>query len=411
MDRPRQIEILQEMLTQLERNSTCQTGVVLKNPATFYTSKDVAAQEWEALFRNHAQIIGLSSDLPEPNTFLTIGDLGVPILATRDTAGRFRAFVNTCRHRAAQVIDEPRGKRSRFTCVWHAWTYSSEGELIGVRKEDAFGEMDKSCLGLVELPAAEQHGLLFVHPQVDGKIDVDALMGGLGPELDSWRLAESTYGGVATIDKPVNWKLAKEIFTETYHVDSLHKNTLAQTFHGDICHSEDFGRNNRMSAANKFLRQLKDRPHSDWYLTDAGIIVYYLFPNIELVLANNMVALARIYPDPSDPGHSVTRLSYYAAEHMGEPIPEGEAVHELSNEDVYAADTTQRNTFSLEAMAELFVSTAEEEDFYAAGMAQKSHNAGTVDHVLIGQNEPAVQHFYRTYRDAMGMPAPEEYRV
>lgn len=61
------------------------------------------------------QLIGLSGSLPEPGSYLTVYDFGVPILATRDKDGLFRAFVNSCRHRGARVA-EGSGDATRFMC-------------------------------------------------------------------------------------------------------------------------------------------------------------------------------------------------------------------------------------------------------------------------------------------------------
>ena len=56
----------------------------------------------------------MSGDLPEKGSFLTSEDWGVRILATRDGEGRFRAFLNACRHRGVAVESEPRGRRTRL---------------------------------------------------------------------------------------------------------------------------------------------------------------------------------------------------------------------------------------------------------------------------------------------------------
>ena len=57
-------------------------------------------------------------------------------------------------------------------------------DLVAIPNNDHFGEVDKTCMGLVELPAVEKYGLLFVHPQPDGAIDVDALLGNFKSEIE-----------------------------------------------------------------------------------------------------------------------------------------------------------------------------------------------------------------------------------
>ena len=48
---------------------------------------ELAEREWNEFFVGHPQIVGLSGDLAAPGSFMTIDDLGVPILATRDGDG------------------------------------------------------------------------------------------------------------------------------------------------------------------------------------------------------------------------------------------------------------------------------------------------------------------------------------
>ena len=101
---------------------------------------------------------------------------------------------------------------------------------MSIPDEDHFGSIDKSCHGLIELPAVEHGGLLWVHPKADGEINLDKLLGELGPELDSFGMENHLYQGSSTIDKRLNWKFANDTFGETYHFAKLHKDTL-----GRIC--------------------------------------------------------------------------------------------------------------------------------------------------------------------------------
>ena len=115
MQHAMQVEILKELMEKLDHNVTVDAGRVLVNPANAYTCEKLAAQEWEAFFANHPQVLGLSGELPTPGSYITSHDFRVPILATRDSTGKFRAFVNACRHRGANVATEARGQQGQFT--------------------------------------------------------------------------------------------------------------------------------------------------------------------------------------------------------------------------------------------------------------------------------------------------------
>ena len=155
-----QVRVIRTLMDHIDRGTNVDAGVIGRVDARDYTSPERAALEWNAFFKNHPQVIGLSGDLPKAGSFITASDFGVPLLATRAADGRFRAFANVCRHRGTILENAPRGERTRFVCPFHAWTYDNTGALIGVPKAEHFGDIDKACLGLVELPAEERHGLL-----------------------------------------------------------------------------------------------------------------------------------------------------------------------------------------------------------------------------------------------------------
>ena len=221
MEHVEQVAQIKTLMARLDTGTNVDAGGLRRNPTSVYVDPELAERERSTFFDQHPQLVGLSGDLPEPGSFLTLHELGVPILATRDADGRFRAFVNSCRHRGVILERETRGSARRFTCEFHSWVYDSGGTLVGLPKEDHFGQVDRECLGLVELPAEERHGLLFVHPQPDGSLDVDALLGQeLSAELASWDLGRLRYLGADRYDVACNWKLAMDTFGETYHFDS-----------------------------------------------------------------------------------------------------------------------------------------------------------------------------------------------
>ena len=235
-----QVELLRELQRQLDQGVNADAGGLRKNPASAYTCPDLARLEQQTFFAQHPQIIGLSGELPEPGSFVTLADFGVEVLATRDEQGVFHAFLNSCRHRGTMLESARRGRKTRFSCPFHAWTYSADGALAAIPMNEHFGEVDKSCHGLIELPAVESRGFLWVHPDPRGTIDADQLFAGLSDDMDSWQFGNLIHADETSYDMRLNWKLATDTFGETYHFKRLHRNTLAQMFHGDVLAYHDF---------------------------------------------------------------------------------------------------------------------------------------------------------------------------
>lgn len=402
MDHDLQVRIIKELMRQLDEGENHDAGVQYRMPTSSYVCPDLADKEWTTLFREHPQMIGLSGDLPEPGSFFTMDDFGVPVLATRDKQGQFHAFVNSCRHRGARVAEEAKGKRSLFVCPFHSWSYTSKGDLAGVPQMDHFGKIDKSCYGLLALPAIEHEGMLWVHPQPDGKLDIDDLLGPLVEELASHKLGELKSTAEKTIEMDLNWKLANDTFGETYHFAKLHKNTLGQVYYGNNLAYEEFGRNHRFVTANKTINVLRDKPESEWDLMNVSFVLYYLFPNIQLVLSSRLVNVVRIYPDKKNPGRSISKIRSYFTQDVLDMIEVADEDSIITPDKVYQPRKPE-DLFTPESSLEVFSSTIEQEDYVMGEHQQRTAESGLITHSILGRNEAPLHHFHNSFREALDM--------
>ncbi len=380
-----QVRLIKQLETHLDAGTNVDAGGLMRNPTSVYVDPELAEREWNEFFVGHPQVVGLSGDLAAPGSFMTIDNLGVPILATRDSEGKFRAFVNSCRHRGALVENRERGdEATSFSCPFHNWTYGLDGKLIGMPKPDHFGDVDIACIGLAELPAAERHGILWLHPDREGTIDVDSLLGEeLSDELEHWNFDGLRRLGGDSYDVACNWKLAMDTFGETYHFPVLHSNSLNLAFHGNVQCYDTFGRNHRMLLCRRAIDEMLKLPENEWRVTTAGLPAYWLFPNVQLLPSDFGCFLVRAYPTPGNAGNHVSRISFYAWP---------------GTEVGSAAETGVRN------ISENFASIIRDEDYVVAASQQKAANEGSLEHVLFGRNEPALHHYHNTYRAALGMP-------
>ena len=402
-----QIEILKELMQQLDAGKNIDAGVQYRMPTTAYVCPEIAAEEREKFFRNHPQLIGLSGDLPEPGSYLTLDDFGVPILATRDKSGTFHAFLNACRHRSVKVAHEARGQKSVFMCPFHSWSYGNTGALLNVPDEDHFGTIDKSCHGLLALPAVERDGLLWVHPNVDGELDIDALLGTeLAEEFASFNIGHQCFIGDTTIEMNLNWKFANDTFGETYHFGKLHKDTLGRLYYGNNLHLHEFGRHHRFVTANRGIDALRSLPESEWEISRGTFVLYHLFPNIQFLVDRNSATLIRIYPDRERPGRSTTRISFYYTPEVKAAVEAEQQAH-AEVADVYDYEGRQGIIGGLESSLEVFKSTVEQEDYVMGEMQQRAAETGMLKEIIFGRNEPALHHFHRNFREALGQPPLE----
>ena len=388
-ERQRLIGILKD---GLENGGPVQGEGIVRSPLSDYTSTELLAEERNIFFRQTPLFMGLSADLPENGSYWADSETGLPILMTRDGEGRLRAFANTCRHRGAQVVPDGRGNRVRFSCPFHAWTYSNGGNLIAITKADRFGDIDKSQHGLIELPAVERYNMLWVKPTPGGEVDVDKCLGGLEDDMAHWQLDAPIFATSQVLHAKINWKLAIDTFGENYHFDILHRESLAPEIRGNLQTHDTFGLNYRMVFAyNRFPEIAKAVPdQNQWPFRMMTLSVYFIYPNTIFLVDPYAVDVLRMFPDPDNPAKSTTAHSYYVQPEMKAYIEDPEHP-ERAYEDRF----------------EGFNHVIMNEDYKMAESTQRSADAGIQSHILFGRNEPALLHYRNAHRRGLGRPLLE----
>ncbi len=195
-------------------------------PTGRYSRADFRDREMEHMWKTSWLMAGLESDLPEPGAYFLFERLGPSVIVSRGRDGEIRAFHNVCRHRGAALLTEPRGRTPKFVCPYHAWSYSTDGQLVAVPCAQDFDRLDKAQYGLAAIRCERWRGLVFLNFDADA----EPLAEFLAP------LAKASEGfpleGLVTqdrFDNPLdcNWKLAAHNFIEAYHVAAVHPKTLA----------------------------------------------------------------------------------------------------------------------------------------------------------------------------------------
>ena len=293
-------------------------------------------------------------------------------MVVRDGDGVARAMVNTCRHRGARLL-EGRGRASRcIVCPYHSWTYDLTGRLTAQPGAgDAFADVDRDDLGLRPVPLAEGHGLIFVRPDSDEPIDLDAVLCGLGPELDSYKLASYHHIETRTHVQPINWKMVIDTFLEAYHIFSLHKQSIAPQYFSTGALLDPFGPHMRFIGVRRSILDLVGSPEESWSILPHCTLHYVFAPNALLVHQIDHFELWRVFPLGVD--RALVHTGLYA------PTAPDERAERYwrKNLDVLLKVTT-------------------EEDFPQCERIQAALASGATDELLFGRNEAALTHFHRS---------------
>ena len=102
-------------------------------PGGRYTDPRFFELEKQHIWRKSWLFAGHIDEIPEPGCYMLWENAGQPVIIVHDDEGQVNAFYNTCSHRGAPIVTDPKGKRPRLVCQYHGWTYSHKGELLAVR--------------------------------------------------------------------------------------------------------------------------------------------------------------------------------------------------------------------------------------------------------------------------------------
>jgi phenylpropionate dioxygenase-like ring-hydroxylating dioxygenase large terminal subunit len=187
------------------------------------------AKEQEAIFKHCWLNVGRVEQLPRTGSYFTkeIAVANASIIVVKGKDGAPRAFHNICRHRGNKLVwndfpnEETSGTCRQFTCKYHAWRYSLEGELTFVQQEEEFFNLDKKDFGLKSVRCEVWEGFIFINLDSDAGPLTDYL-GPLAKGLEGYPFHEMTEVYSYKADIGANWKLFIDAFAEFYHAPVLH---------------------------------------------------------------------------------------------------------------------------------------------------------------------------------------------
>jgi phenylpropionate dioxygenase-like ring-hydroxylating dioxygenase large terminal subunit len=298
MDQATQISLLERVLAHVRNGTTDIHDQPAPFARTIYNSQSRLDVERQTLFRRFPLVVGFSSQVAQPGDYLTHGLTGVPILVVRGADGEVRAFVNSCRHRGAAVTTQASGTGCRrFVCPYHAWSYDLDGRLHSLPEKRCFPKMEQDQIGLVRLPSAERHGMIFVIPTPDIPFDIDAYLGSVGDDFASFGLDKYRVSATRNVPGRIDWKLMVEANQESYHINFLHGRTAGRRYR-DQCSLVDFeaphSRSVLVHASTGRVPMPEDQAR--WRLLDHADLVYFLFPNTLALWAGDGVQVISPFP-------------------------------------------------------------------------------------------------------------------
>lgn len=197
-----------------------------------YRDAELYQAELKRIFHSTWVYLGHESEVANRGDYKSTLIGQQPVILVRDQDDGLKAFMNFCTHRGALLAREEYGNARTFVCPYHAWSFRTSGELIGVtdsaRYPASFTTAGKDLIPVPRL--ASYGGLVFGSLNAD-VMELGDYLGDVRAHIDRWlkRTAGSSYK-VNLAHKyafPGNWKFQSENVVDGYHPVIVHRSALS----------------------------------------------------------------------------------------------------------------------------------------------------------------------------------------
>lgn len=203
-----------------------------------HLSPELFEEERERIFKQVWLKVACDNEIPNPGDYKVkrLDVARTSIILVRGEDNNVRAFHNICTHRGNKIIPETSSdamgetfghlRANIMTCRFHGWVFSTDGNLRSVPDEKGFSGLDKSCLGLRSVHCDTWEGFIYIHLDEDPKQSLTEYLGEIGRHFSGYPYSEATCAYRYSTILRCNWKIALFAFAESYHVPTIHANTI-----------------------------------------------------------------------------------------------------------------------------------------------------------------------------------------
>ena len=211
------------MSSFIQYKQSYQEGKTL--PQDFYTDESIFSEEMKKIYFKQWLMVDHVSRIPNPGNYFVFEAEKESIIVIRGRDNEIRAFYNVCTHRGSRICLDQEGSKKLLVCPYHAWSFSSEGELKAARyMPDDFKMKD---YGLKSCHIKIYEGLIFINLSLEDPIDFDEFMSPLKELVSFHGTGKSKIAARKKYPTVANFKLVLENFQECYHCGNAHSELSA----------------------------------------------------------------------------------------------------------------------------------------------------------------------------------------
>jgi phenylpropionate dioxygenase-like ring-hydroxylating dioxygenase large terminal subunit len=193
-------------------------------PPVCYTSREFYEREVSNIFHKCWNLIGRAEYVKNPGDYFTLPLVGASLIIMRGDDGRVRAFINSCRHRGAKLLDGE-GNCKAIRCPYHSWLYSTRGELRAPNGMQDTHIFEPSRFGLTEVRLDSWSGFLFVNFDNESR-SLREYLGDLDSFTESYEFETMVTVRRKDLTVRTNWKSYIENSLENFHLPTVHHGSI-----------------------------------------------------------------------------------------------------------------------------------------------------------------------------------------
>lgn len=301
MNRTTELQLIDELLNLREAQQHYRDDAVSYSHVDHYVSQSRFNVEQQKIFSSLPIAVAHHSEIASSGDFVKREVANRSVLVTRDSEGTTRVFHNICRHRGTRLVDESRGCKHRFTCPYHAWTYSNQGDLISApHVESGFPNLDKATYGLKEIRSVERFGFIWMVLSDDADVDIDTYFEPIAQDASALGLDDLAIAADQSSVHQCNWKILVEGGIESYHFKVAHRQTIGPYFEDNLSTYQMLGSHMRSVLMRSSMHTLSSSDRTAWRLRDHANIIYTFFPLTQLLVQQDHVVWINSNPIGAD---------------------------------------------------------------------------------------------------------------
>tara|TARA_R110001599_G_scaffold353231_1_gene591134 strand:+ start:222853 stop:224169 length:1317 start_codon:yes stop_codon:yes gene_type:complete len=201
-----------------------------------YTDSDIFELEMDRVFAKAWIFVCHESQIPDPGDFCSSQLARESVIIVRHSDDTIKVLYNRCPHKGTQLTTAASGHVRAFRCMYHAWSFDTDGSLKARPLADAYEgsrlNTDNDDCNLKGIASVESYrGFVFARIHTEGP-DLVTWLGEARTSIDN--LVDRAPGGALEVVGPplkyvndCNWKMLVENVSDNLHALPTHRSASA----------------------------------------------------------------------------------------------------------------------------------------------------------------------------------------